>query len=501
MRRTPSLLTLVALLVLAACGDGALVAYDPNAPVADDPSASGLHLEILSPQPLTLAPYAVRPLSVRLSRGSTPVEGAELRFTLEGRGAGARLSALRARSSATGEASVEVVAGGETTAFTVRVEADGAAPAIAQVEVVPSDKAPAALRVQVAYPEQGQSPVSRVVVTVHEGGTSCDVLSTLPLPTAAYSATMNDVADEVYFPELDGDTRVTVIALGYNAVAPIADGCLEDVALPAGEEVDLTVTMATRDLDVTGTYDVSDTFDFSDALPGRFGSLLGTVVEIFDDPDDPARYLVQRIEDLVGYDFGIFEGTAVRALDRLIRDFVPERFLRLFEYIGDAAQVVTRLSFEGTLTIERQPDGSYLARQAWDTVVYRWRAGCDASATDGCDLRRIALRNTWIGPLVNTFPVRVEDGVVTFETHERFIPYARFFHLFVLQVVYPELSPGARDTGDVLHWAVSCPDVALELDASDGVADGVFDLGFARPSTQSLQAFCEDALDFVGTLV
>ncbi|RMG15802.1 MAG: hypothetical protein D6729_12055 [Deltaproteobacteria bacterium] len=488
----------VILVYAAACGDGALVAIGGE----DKPEykGEGYKLEIVSPQPLALDTLAVGTLTVKLTKQDAPVPGEDVTFTVVGDAKGSRLSALRARTGESGEATVEVIAGGQPVAFEIEIETKYTTPLTAEVVVSGQAVEPATLEVAVAWPDQAQNPIVAAYVDVRDDGTSCADALTWPAAGNA-DATITDLSQKAVFENRRGGSTVTVIVSGYSSVTRIAEGCVDGVMLTGGQTTTVTVTLSPRPRDLTGAYDYEVSFDMSGAVPGTVGDVINVLAQMFDDPDDPARYLVDQVESLLGTTIPTFiKNTAIRMVDDLIRNIVPPEFLQWAQYVGDAARVVTTPTFAGTLTIGEAMDGSLSAVERWTEVVFTWRGKCDPAANPGCDERRIALRNTMVGEVSATYGVTENGDLLEAAEHTRQIQYARFFHVFILNVVYPEIVPGATSSADMLHAFINCTNFADTLDESDGTVDGIFDIGVTF-TNQEIEQYCGDALNLVGGLV
>lgn len=488
----------------AACGDTGLI----TVPGGDNPTheGEGYKLVITSPVPLTLETLAVAPASVKLTKNEAPVADAAVSFAVLGTSGGARLSTLRTTTDADGAASVDVIAGSDAASFRIVIESEFTNPIEYSVSVTEPDIPPASLRVQIAYPDQQIQPVRFVEIGVYPSTVGCDAVKLEPMPNPIVGVPLQNIvqlSNAAVFNNLAGGTNVTVLARGFNDVTTAAYGCATGVALTSGQETTITVDLEKRDLDLTGTYDYDATFDMTGALPdGIVGDVFGTVIQMFDDPDDPALYLVQLFEDQVG-DFPAWaESAAVDLVKSLIDKYVPERLLQIMTWIGDAANVVSNLTFEGTLTIAEDQGGNLQATETWQNVVFTWRGGCDPRTAPGCQFRKIALRNTYIKEQTFTYPVTPDGLVLDIPAHDRTIPYVRFFQLFILQVVYPEIVPGATTTGQVLNDAVNCQGMATRIATSDDADDAdpnAYHIAGFELTVDQMTGWCGSALTLAGT--
>ncbi len=506
--RLTRVLSLSLLTFAAACGDPGLTTI----PGGDKPEyqGEGYKMEIVTPMPLVLQTSATGLLTVRLTRSGEPVSGASVEFTVDGSRGGAHLGALRATTSNTGEASVEVIAGAEAADFRIAMESQYTTIMYADVSVRAPGDTGTSLEVQVAYPDQGTNPVSTVTIGVYDGSQTCEALlssTNLPAPLEA-PQDLTDLAGSVTFSSLGGATKVSILAVGKNAnKAPVADGCVEGMDLVLGQANSTTVNMSARSMRLQGTYDYTATFDMTGAIPGLAGDVF-TEVAAF--AQNPAAYLVGKVEALYCGSsdpkcwYGWLRDAAVNAVDSLIQRYLPDTLLNFLTWVGDATKVVTNLTVEGTLTIADDPNGGggLQATEVWQYVVFTWQGKCDLNANPLCDQRRIALRNTRIGELTATYAVTNEDPAYRVAQHTRSIPYLRFFHLFLLQVVYPELVPGATSTTDVLNNAVDCKAVADWIDGADSAGqDGQFDAGIATISVADLENYCHQGVSAIGGLI
>ncbi len=508
----------VAFLALAACGGDELVPV--ASPPEDRPPAAApppsderespekpptrkpeYQKEILNDSPLVLTTYSVATISVRLSLDGRPVPDERISFELSGETGGAHLASGRAFTGPDGVVELEVVSGGEPAAFGVRVSSDYTDMIVAPVEVVASEDAPATLIVRVTYHEQARQPIDEVDVSIFDGNShSCRDVLDGKLSTAIERRSMG-LTDSLSFEELSDQQQVTVLARGRNAVATVAAGCVEGISLEGGQNSSAEVLLIAAEMDPTGIYELRTDLDTTGAVPGKAGELLDLVAKIFEHPDDPARFLINLLEEQSGYSLGFMRETAISYVDQLLRSIVPPDFMRLLDLLGDLSQVVTKMSFEGTLTIEESWDGRLLASEQWETVIFRWREGCEPEPFPGCDEHRVALRNTHIGEINTSYEVRVEGETLRMGYHERELRYASFFHLFILEIVYPYIVAGASSTADLLRGAIDCEAVAGILDEADGTVDGYLDIGVARLSVDSLEGYCDAGLGATGAVV
>ena len=492
----------------AACGDSAIIkVHGPDG--GTDGGSGAFALEITTGATMTLGPGSTGTITAKLTQGGQPVSGRTLAFSTTGAAAGSTLSAAQGTTGADGTASVDLTAGTGAASFQVVVSSLDAGDAAVDVTVTAPHVDPASLTVTATYADQTAQPASAVDLYVEDQSVTCDALNlqTMPTPLVPMQTVQGFSGNgSLTFQNLTGGTYVTVLALAKNAAGVVvADGCTTNVGLTAGQTATTTVTLTKRGVQLVGTYQYQASYDMGGAMPGTVGTIIQTVGQIFNDPTDPGLYLVTLIENQIGVDPtkvpGFIQNAAISGLNDLYAKYVPPTFRKWATWVSQAAGVVTKPKVEGTFTVS-DAGGSLSAKEVWQTAIFTFVGNCDPTATPGCDQRKLALAGTEVGEVTTSYPVTRADPRFNVPSHQAQIPYAQLFHLFLMQVVYPEVIPGATSTGDILNGSIDCQRVADYLDGADGTqGDGLNIAGYSVFTNAQLFSACGTVLTAIGNQI
>ena len=500
---------LATLLFAAACGDSAIIKVHGPDGGTDGGSAGAWALEITTGSTMTLGPGSAGTVTAKLTQGGQPVAGQTLAFSTTGDPAGSTLSAAQGTTGADGTASVDLTAGTGAASFQVTVSSLDAGDATVDVTVTGPHADPAALTVTATYADQQAQPAATVDLYVEDQSVTCDALNlaTLPAPLVPMQTLQGFAGNgSLTFQNLTGGTYVTVLALAKNgAGVAVADGCTTNVGLTAGKTATTTVTLTQRPVQLVGTYQYQASYDMGGAMPGTMGTIIQTVGQIFNDPTDPGLYLVTLLEQQIGVDPakvpGLIQDAAISGLNDLYAKYVPPTFRKWATWVSQAAGVVSKPRVEGTFTVS-DVGGSLSAKEVWQTAIFKFTGNCDPIANPGCDQRKLALAGTEVGEVTTSYPVTRADPSFNIASHQAQIPYAQLFHLFLMQIVYPEVIPGATGTGDILNGSIDCQRVADYLDGADGTqGDGLNIAGYSVFTNAQLFSACGSVLTAIGNQV
>lgn len=248
------------------------------------------------------------------------------------------------------------------------------------------------------------------------------------------------------------------------------------------EPVEWTVTVMRGAPRVTGSYELTSALDVRGAAVG----LEAVLLELTDDPHDPASYLLDRIGESTG-------GLGAEVLDALRPGLDVSLALALdaalpggadrLRAIGDRlAQVVDELEVVSRLSIA-ETDGRLRGRHA--PIGYRFAIDGEVTAVDAGELG-VAMG---VGePLA----LELARDRLTIPAHAVPLPLAELLDLALERAVVPALDPDATDLGDLLSRAVGCDVLSAALEDEVGA-------GLAAASTAlchaALAAAAELALD------
>jgi hypothetical protein len=179
-------------------------------------------------------------------------------------------------------------------------------------------------------------------------------------------------------------------------------------------------------------------------LPGPAAALVGELRAATDGPDDPSRYLVDRMIAALpdGHTKTVAQELApflAAYLDARIAAVAP-RFLPGMHAMSDALVRLTE-QLDTIETIQIAPDHG-----AVRTLVGLRVSGIDVMlAAGGLGEPAIATKTAF------------ERGVLTFDEHRLEVPYSRLLRLAIDRGIVPSIEPGAYDLATLLADLVDCP--------------------------------------------
>lgn len=262
----------------------------------------------------------------------------------------------------------------------------------------------------------------------------------------------------------------SIIALVACLAAGLA-GCTDDPDVPAPDAQPL------RPLDPTGTFAVRSAFSLS-APPSSATSVLVELASATDGPDDPSRFLVDRLVARLPEGQAQVVAAAVAPylaayLQQRIDSFAPELAPGLRALADGVNRIARRFGATGTLGIDARPtiDAPPLLHVthtvtglvADDVVIELAPLGMSDLTAHATALLVPASVTDPSQPMPPTrdpsgppdgASVRAERLVIT--EHAVAFPYGALLRLGVDRAVVPRAVPGARDLSDAFGRLVDC---------------------------------------------
>lgn len=211
-----------------------------------------------------------------------------------------------------------------------------------------------------------------------------------------------------------------------------------------------------------GTFGLHSKFDVATNVPGTAGQVLGYFIQATDDPDDPTRFIVEKV--LEALPNGSVKNTLQGAVpfvagylnDRLL-EVAPNFVSRIVE-VGNAFGQVAR-NFGTLEKLEIAADGA--AVKTVEGVRFH---------VDNVDLD-FMFRD------INAPEVRVEglqvtlapSGALTISEHVVGLSYGAMLRLALDQAIIPMIDPSANNLTDLLKSVVNCQAVGQYIYAAIGV--------------------------------
>lgn len=361
------------------------------------------------------------------------------------------------------------------------------------VEVVAEDGTAKTIQVEVGNPPLGdlkvwmeyEGPVvlNSITVTVVDGSFKCSNFNPIAPPVEFFGEkTVLNTASKPLFKDLDGDKKVTVVAVAKGPNGTLAGaGCEDAVYIEPDSTNDITLELFVLTLNPSGTYDLNNTFNLMGSIPGQLGDVLDTLTTLF---YNPGQFLVDQIKNLVSQAIGSFLtdlifGLFEDQLSDLITDWIlndSPGWIQDFFTIGqDLFQVIANLQLTGDLKISKLISDYYVQGEITFTgIVFTWKLNCDKNAPDyeECGLYPFTLED--VGD--DDFPLDILEGqwtgsIVSYDElkidpHTIGLNYGKLILFVFNNLILQELT-GENTLVGAVTAIIGC----------DGIADALGNLG------------------------
>ena len=221
---------------------------------------------------------------------------------------------------------------------------------------------------------------------------------------------------------------------------------------------------------LAGTYDIDSDFDVVSGLPGDVGTVVNEIIEMTDDANDPATYLLDKLEDEVGGFFGDALGALRPGIDGIVNDVIinnaPDLVNDLINLGNNFGEAARKFGTDSTFVISEASGGEgYVARHTMHGFHFR------------IDNMNFGFTNDELGEEdveVANIGVSHTADKVTIQAHDMPIQYGGFLAKALNEVLVPMLDPNATGLGDYLNNRINCTAVGQSLSDSIGLGSASF---------------------------
>jgi hypothetical protein len=507
-------ISLLAVLVLAACGDSGEVA--PTASVAPDntreepePEAPeyAMLLEPVDDVPLTGTALTSTPVRVRLldAASRAPMSGEMVGFEL--RSAPDEESSLSAATAVTdhdGVARVSLRHGPLAGTASIKVthpDADAL-----QIEFHVREPQIGSIRVDIVEPSNPPVDLAPFRLTFFEAETlACeDYVPRTRLPEA-YLETNTPDSEPIVVEGFDGGATYTVVAEGLGSAGrALATGCADDIEVTASETVATTVPLELLPVSPSGEYVVNGVWDISEAV-AQANDTAGTLVGVIEFLSDPATAIydlvITEIENAIDFPIGIILG-----ITGIQQDIINEINNILFQFEGletfvavadDLNGMLHELEVTSRLTIEKTDEDYHFAgHEEWTAITVHWDWRCENNPDPDCGIYVVDLEgdDQEAGEMSYDWLGRV-DGYddLLIDSHEAQLDVGRLQMYLLEKIMIPELTGGNATSlaGALSYWA-DCEGIAQQAIQGNDICDptGLFCVGETL-----IEGACNAAMD------
>jgi hypothetical protein len=282
----------------------------------------------------------------------------------------------------------------------------------------------------------------------------------------------------------DGMAMITLTAGEQGDTSFAIEAAAED-ADPVGWNVDVLAVA----LEVAGDYRLTSELDLASGIPGTAGDVINTFIDMTDDPNDPATWVLDEIVANVDSDtVREFIEEARPALDILLKEVLiqstPDIVARLIE-LGDAfGQVARRFGTLSTLQIAADPDDGFAAQHLLTDLVF---------LIDG-DSFPMSLEE--IGAPTPPATVAFDYDALRFQigAHDFPLSYGTILMVALDQLIIPLVDPYAHDLESLLVNAVDCAAIGDALAEYIGFGSDDMYEGFCVLGIETATGWVEDQI-------
>jgi hypothetical protein len=204
---------------------------------------------------------------------------------------------------------------------------------------------------------------------------------------------------------------------------------------------------------LAGAYDIDSNFDVISGMPGDLGNVLNTIVDMTDDPNDPGKYLVELLEDELGFSIPSFVDAIV---NDAIRDNAPGLVNDLLDIADAFGQATRKFGTDSTFVVtEGSGAEGYVARHTMHGFHFR---------IDNMDF---GFTNDELGEEdveVANIGVSMNADKVTILAHDMPVQYGGFLAKALNEVIVPMIDPGSDSLKSLLQARIDCVAVGIALE-------------------------------------
>ncbi len=208
---------------------------------------------------------------------------------------------------------------------------------------------------------------------------------------------------------------------------------------------------------VEGSYALESSLALPDGYLSDSAPYLDDFLGMTDDPDDPATWLLDRVEDQLGW----FEAKALSAarsalgldaiVNQIILDHSPELVVELVQLGGDFAELSRGLEVSSRLVVREDAGGQLVADHQVTGLAF---------AIDG---QVAAIEGIGLPPVARA-AVTVDGAVLRIERHGLGLEQGAVLRYGLERVALPRVAPGATSVSGWLADEIDCAGIGERIE-------------------------------------
>jgi hypothetical protein len=223
-------------------------------------------------------------------------------------------------------------------------------------------------------------------------------------------------------------------------------------------------------LDATGAFQLESEFDIADGIPGPVGAVINAVLDMTDDPNDPATWVIDQLLTQINNDTitnaiaGLRPGLDVILHDALVRN-TPEFVEKIINVGDDLEQVARHFGSLSTFTVGRDPDLGLVASHGFDAFRFSVE-GVDHEYT----MSELELEDSKTQGIKVSLRGTSKLGIAE---HQLPVHYGHMIAFVLDHAIIPAIDPSAHNLGELLPKIIDCAAVGQVLSTQIGVGPPV----------------------------
>ena len=265
--------------------------------------------------------------------------------------------------------------------------------------------------------------------------------------------------------------------------------------LATGVDWRVSVTRAvapTPPLSLLGDFRTESTLDIGGGLPGTVGTVVRTLDDLTDGPNDPATFLIDAAVNQIGSSTIRSAVNFVRpGLDSMLNDFIsdnsPTFVSKMLQVSRDFSNVARRFGLVSKLSISNgvSIDGNIQLKHKLEGVFF----------TIGGVKKTFMFSAMGITPTEVTVPAQVMgESKIVLGQHQFPFSYGQVLLVALNQAIIPAIDPTAHNIGELISHQVNCASIAVEIANFVGIGGTSLYEGACRTGITAVGGLIEDQI-------
>jgi hypothetical protein len=248
-----------------------------------------------------------------------------------------------------------------------------------------------------------------------------------------------------------------------TAAATFATGVAWDVAIGPGGSA----------LDAVGRYALESQLDLAEGVPGPVGAVVNGILDMTDDPNDPASWVIDQIlaqvnSTTVTNAIGSLRPGLDVVLNEALLHNTPGFVATIINVGDDLGQVARRFGALSTLTVGDDPDSGLVGAHAFDAFRF---------TVEGQDFQYSMTELELEASRTEGIPLQLRGKTkLSIAKHQLPVAYGHLMVFVLDHAIIPSIVPTAHNLGELLTGLIDCASVGTLLAAQIGGPSVIYEV-------------------------